>query len=114
MKNIIVYGSLRFGQFNWEWFLKESAKYKGTITLDGYNLHSLGAYPFATIGSGRLIADIFSVPEGLFNRINAMELGAGYYISEIKIKGKSHFIWLYPEERVNGHPLIPSGDWTKK
>lgn len=112
MNRIAVYGSLRKGEYNYSAFSKwHDMVHTGTHTVDGFDLYSLGAYPAATLGDGKLIVDTFEVDDRCFNQINGMELGAGYYAHTININGDDHIIWLqrsgYEERKVE------SGDWTK-
>lgn len=117
---IAVYGSLRYGEYNYNAF---NSHYKmhhtGTHIVDGLELYSLGAYPACAKGNGKVIVDTFEVTDECFSRIHGMEIGAGYYASTINIDGEPHTIWLmtkgqdaYGWRRLEEEERVESGDWS--
>ena len=78
---ICVYGSLRKGAYNYNRFLQhygeENFTYERTTSIYGYQLYSLGAYPFANRTNNpehELIVDIIECSDNVFKRITGMEM----------------------------------------
>lgn len=119
--NILVYGSLRKGEYNYESYLKnydvDDFKYIKTVKIRGYKLHSLGAYPgIKPIKDEserlkyKLTCDLLSVSKEVHNSIEKMELGANYSM-EYNDYYKA-YIYVY-KGRVLIKNLIPEGDWSE-
>lgn len=112
-RKIAVYGSLRKGEYNYNYFQMRYPEmtYTGTHKVDGFDLFSLGAYPAAVMGDGELVVDTFDVDLDCFSSINRMEIGAAYYAHTVDIDGEPHTIWL--QQHGNEKRKVESGDWSK-
>ncbi len=111
-KQIVAYGTLRVGEYNYERFSAGITKIVETDkTIKGFIMYDFGSYPvvrrsFSTGNPGFITVDILEVTDETFEDINAMETGAGYVLDVYK----GCYIWIYPSS-VTGLPFIPSGDW---
>jgi len=115
MKHLLVFGSLRKNSkrgYNYQRcgnqeFIKE-------LQLDGFDMYSLGAYPAICKGNGKIKCELHSVDTKTFERINNMELGAGYSALNINLeKNLVATIYTWPEERLkNNYKKVESGDWN--
>lgn len=119
MKRIIVYGSLRLNEYNYN-RLKEQYEdnfnWLKTIKLQGYKLYSLGAYPGIKESKyidNELVCDIIEVSLECYNSIFRMEIGANYECKIIPIEGIDITIYLY-KGTVNENKLIINGDWSNR
>ena len=83
MKTIAVYGSLKAGKYNHP-ILRE-CKMLGTTKVKG-TLYRVGSYP-AIIEEGDNLydAEVYEVPDNIYNAVRSMELGAGYKEVEINV-----------------------------
>ncbi len=108
------YGSLRRGMENYE-PLKEHLHYQFHVWLAGYQLYSLGPYPFA-IRTGsptdKILVEVFEVTNvDTRNTIHQIEMEAGYFMDTIVIDGQLVNIYLY--ENKADYPFVFGGDWVK-
>lgn len=108
------YGSLRRGMENYE-PLKENLRYKFSTWLTGYQLYSLGPYPFAyRTGSptNKILVEVFEVTNlETRNTIHQIEMEAGYFMDTIIIDEQLVNIYLY--ENKADYPFVFGGDWVK-
>jgi len=115
-KKILVYGSLRSGEFNFNRFKEyfpNGIEYIKTTTVKGFDLHSLGSYPGIVKSKDpekELVVDIMHCDNPCYYAINGMELGAGYKNEDVLIEGVPHTIYVY---QGNPNRLVESGDWSK-
>jgi len=109
-KLIAVYGSLRKGEYNYS---SRDLNYIKTVTIPGFDLFSLGAYPGIRPGEGNLVIDIMECDVQTKQGIDRMEIRAGYSAESINIDGLNCTIYVYKHD-VNPDQLVESGDWTKR
>lgn len=116
MSNILVYGSLR----------RHSSKgyncdrcgpqhHIRTLTLPGFSLHSLGAYPAIAQTDDPadvLTCELHEVNAQTAARIDGMEVGAGYTPKTIDLPEGPATIYVFPTHRLARAPKIKSGDWV--
>jgi gamma-glutamylcyclotransferase (GGCT)/AIG2-like uncharacterized protein YtfP len=112
-----VYGSLRYGMSNYQYYLS-SSEYKGTFTTKPeYTLHSLSYYPgLKQNGNYSVVMEVYEVSEEVLKNLNRLE---GYYPGEkstfydrIEIDtpwGKA-FTYIYVNE-LSKESIVESGDW---
>lgn len=83
MKTIVVYGSLKNERYNH--YLLEGCKLIGIVKVKG-TLYKMGSYP-ALLEEGDIEydAEVYEVPEDVYDRVQAMELGSGYREKEIAV-----------------------------
>lgn len=117
MKKILVYGSLRKGEYNYKRFLKyypDGLNYLATTTITGYKLYDLGSYPGIRPQDGtELVVDVMEVSDEAYDSITGMERGAGYSVVKETVEGFGEctiYVYDYP---VNEKYLVESGDWSK-
>ena len=115
---VVVYGSLRSGMGNHQYYLSDSV-YKGTFTTEPeYTLHSLSFYPGLKLnGNTSIVMEVYEVDEETLKNLNRLE---GYYPGEkstfydrIEINtpwGKA-FTYIYVNE-LSKDSIVESGDWV--
>jgi gamma-glutamylcyclotransferase (GGCT)/AIG2-like uncharacterized protein YtfP len=115
MNLIAVYGSLRPSEYNYERFKEvyEDIQDLGEETLEGFDLYSLGAYPGIKHGDGTLVVNILRCDDECYDRIENMEIGAGYKPEIVETLQGEATIFVY-KPPVGKKDLIPHGDWTKR
>lgn len=110
--NVFVYGSLRKGMYNYEAF-KHGMEYKDTKTIQGFEMYSLGAYPFVTPNEEEeVVVDHMVVDERTKQQLDRMEFGAGYKAKEIEVDGVKGTIYYFETIRTN-KDKVKNGDWVK-
>lgn len=80
---VLFYGSLRKGEYNYNSFVRrfgaDNYQHINTRTINGFRLHSLGAYPAVVSDENKsIVVDEFLVSPECYNSVRSMELGAGY------------------------------------
>ncbi len=113
-----VYGSLRSGMSNYQYYLSDS-DYKGTFTTEPeYTLHSLDYYPGLKLnGNTSIVMEVYEVNEETLKNLNRLE---GYcpgekstFYDRIEINtpwGKA-FTYIYVKE-LSKDSIVESGDWV--
>lgn len=117
MKKILVYGSLRKGEYNYKRFkgyFGEGLNYLATTTITGYKLYDLGSYPGIRPEAGKeLVVDVMEVSDEAYDAITGMERGAGYSVAKETVEDHGEctiYVYNYP---VSENHLVESGDWSK-
>ena len=111
---MLFFGSLRKNSkrgYNFNRCGKQT--YIETITLDGFDMYSLGPYPAICKGDGKIVCELHSVDERTFLSISGMERGAGYTEEVLKVGDIDASIWMMPADRLkkSGKPKVENGDW---
>jgi len=114
-KKILVYGSLRKGEYNYKRFksmFKDGLKYIETLNIQGFRLYDLGSYPGIkeTPTDTTLVVDVMECDPACYASIYGMEIGANYVAKNIVINNEDHTIYVY---QGSTHKLVESGDWSK-
>jgi gamma-glutamylcyclotransferase (GGCT)/AIG2-like uncharacterized protein YtfP len=108
------YGSLRRGMSYYEEF-KQGLNYQYSLWLKGYDLYSLGPYPFAVKTddpNSKIMIEVMKIEDpNIEKRIFQIEKDAGYYYEDILIHNKKAGIFLY--KNAANYPLVSHGDWVK-
>lgn len=110
--DILVYGSLRKGEYNNPYFNMEYVK---TFELPGFKMYSLGYYPGikeSNKKTDKIVVDHFRVTPESFRRITNMELSAGYSLKKVNVNNKDYWIYIY-NGYVNEEDRVKDGDWCK-
>jgi len=114
-----VYGSLRSGMSNHQYYLSNS-EYKGIFSTEPeYTLHSLSYYPGLKLnGNTSVVMEVYEVDEETLNTLNRLE---GYrpnekstFYDRIEINtpwGKA-FTYIYVNE-LSKDSIVESGDWCE-
>lgn len=115
MKHILVFGSLRqkskrgynFNRFGGQAFVKP-------VTLEGYEMYDLGAYPTICEGNGTIQCELHTVEDAPFKNIQRMEAGAGYAEKTVMVDGIEATIFVWDKAKIQryGIPRVESGDWN--
>jgi len=107
------YGSLRKGMNLYEKF-EFDLQYKFSAWLPGYELYSLGPYPFAVQTknpASKILVEVMQVTNPFTDqKIFDIERDAGYHLLEIEIK--KQFVGIYLFEQVTNYPKVLHGDWV--
>ena len=107
------YGSLRRGMPLYQQY-QSHLEYQFSVWLKGFELYSLGPYPYAIRSSdpsSKILVEIFWIEdERTRYEIQEIELQAGYVLEEIEVRGTNSRIFLFSK---NGNdPKVLSGDWV--
>ncbi len=86
---IAVYGSIKKGKHNHRWL--EGAEMLGETTVRGTMYLVSGSYPvlmedvsmFEDEGEHEYVAEVYDVPEDVYERIKRIEIGAGYTVRKV-------------------------------
>ncbi len=108
-KLCLFYGSLKSTGYNFNRFFGQ--KLLKDITLQGYDLYSLGQYPAACKGQGSIKVELHEIEEDTYESIQSMERGAGYEESFIELDGVKASIFLMNPEHLEGRSKVENGDW---
>jgi gamma-glutamylcyclotransferase (GGCT)/AIG2-like uncharacterized protein YtfP len=114
IKHGLFYGSLRKVEgYNFGRCGKQ--KYIKTLTLDGYDLYSLGAYPAVVDGKGKVVVELHEIPNAqTAEYIRQMELGAGYEERVVNVDDVDAYLYVYKgNNRLNPELKVEHGDWSK-
>lgn len=107
------YGSLRRGMRLHNQF-KCDLHYSHSIWLKGYDLYSLGNYPFAVRSSDpsrKILIEVTRILNAETEKsIYDIEIAAGYYAEKIQVGDDLVTIFLF--EEVANNMRIDSGDWV--
>jgi gamma-glutamylcyclotransferase (GGCT)/AIG2-like uncharacterized protein YtfP len=107
------YGSLRRGMRLYDQY-KLSLKYLNSVWLQGFDLYSLGNYPYAIRSENqknKILVEIFEITnKETEQEIINIEIEAGYVIEEILIDGEVIKIFLF--ENSTNDRKVDSGDWV--
>lgn len=131
---ILVYGTLRKKQYNYERirhvFGKNSLIYIGDTRLDYHRMYDLGNYPAIIPGGSKsIVVELMFCNDDVYKAINEMETSAGYskdsQVIWVKISNntlRTAWLNLYTAspklittimKEKDRFPLIESGDWVK-
>lgn len=109
---VAVYGSLRKGLGNHQ--VLGNSQHIGNTRLSGFYMHSFGAYPYITHGSGTITAEVYAVEsEQVAQSLDWLEGYPEFYDRE-QVQTEYGMAWVYfiDNENNNMHPLVPDGDWV--
>lgn len=120
MKRIAVYGSLRKGDYNYDRCIP-NAEVIEQVELQGWEMYDLGSYPAIVRGDGTVLFDIMDVTDEHYDRVESMELGAGYIAETVTLKGASEATLFYMKDEALAQyeswsrqvKLVESGDWIE-
>ena len=115
---VAVYGSLRSGMGNHQYYLSDS-EYKGKFTTEpNYSLYSLSFYPGLKLnGNHSVVMEVYEVDEKTLTNLNRLE---GYYPGEkstfydrieINTPWGRAFTYIYVNE-LSKESIVESGDWV--
>ena len=116
---VAVYGSLRKGLHNHS--LLEDATFLGSERIKGFNMHSLGSFPFITTrGStdkSEITIEVYEVTPAEFRRLDTLEGYPSFY--DRTLVDTSHGqAWIYFIDKDGSYSTVRNervtdGDWLK-
>ena len=115
---VAVYGSLRSGMGNHQYYLSDS-EYKGTFSTEPeYTLHSLSYYPGLKLdGNTSIVMEVYEVDEETLKNLNRLEgyrpgeTSTFYDRIEINTPWGRAFTYIYVNE-LSKDSIVESGDWV--
>lgn len=117
-KTIFVYGTLKRGFYNHDYMMKGKSKFIGTARTANLAMVSAagGSYPIAYPEKGSsIVGEVFTVDDKVFNRLEGMELGAGYkrVTKNIWVDGKKMeaIMWIHENRPKYGTMYVSDGNW---
>lgn len=109
---IFVYGSLRYKQGNSHWMT--NAQLVGNCCLEGYQLYSLGHYPGAVPGEGKIYGEVYRIDAVILSELDALRINDGEYRRQL-VATPFGSAWMYIYQRaVDKLPCITSGNWLEQ
>jgi len=115
---VAVYGSLRKGFGNHEWFLKKPDDFAvpcGETTLAGFALYDLGAFPGAVYAAGETIrCEVYAVGPATLAALDRLEGHPSFYRREQieSLSGATMETYVYRGD-TDRRALVPGGDWSE-
>lgn len=116
---VFVYGSLREGFGNHEYYLSNATRIDGTYVLDGARMYSFGAFPGVVLGGSATVkGEVYLVNSDELEALDRLE-GVPYMyvrkVCRVRCGGSARnvFVYLYARD-CSGCPLVPSGDWADR
>ena len=122
---IFVYGSLRRGEHNHDVWFRDRAMHVADGCIHGAELVNLGQYccivPVADL-TETVKGEVYDVPADLFQRIETMEVSAGYVRRAVAVRregGESAdlaaeaYFFARPGS-IADRPRLKSGDWRQR
>jgi len=92
---------------------KSNLHYQYSAWLSGYDLYSLGNYPYAVKSSDpthKILVEVMDVSDAETERnIYTLEIDAGYYADKIRVG--DDFVTIFLFEQPANNLRIVSGDW---
>lgn len=123
--HVFVYGTLRQGESNWAWALKDKAKFLGSAVTKG-RLYHLGGFPGFRFSQDNddfdVYGEVFEVDDATLKVLDRLEgVDHGFYNREQvlvtylndKVEDDAPtkvYIYVYGNQPKE-HNLIRSGDW---
>ncbi|MBL7871645.1 MAG: gamma-glutamylcyclotransferase [Cyclobacteriaceae bacterium] len=108
------YGSLRRGMKLYTTF-KSALEYQYSFWLHGYHLFALTDYPCAVKSSSptnKILIEVMKINDtDVAKEIFEIEIAAGYFYEDIKIKNTPVGIFLF--ESGANYKRVEHGDWVK-
>jgi len=132
---LLVYGSLRPGQYNFDRFFGKLSKNRidnpetevdfiCSVILSGYKMYTIGKAPYPVVIYGKpedeIECDLLLIDENSYNNIRLMEEEAGYNEDKVDVKfeeSKNSFeanVFVYGDSiNLDKYQRIESGNWNQ-
>ena len=115
MINVLVYGTLRHGMGNNDYFLDRSKPLR-TLRISGFVMKDLGAFPAIHEGDGEITVEYFRIDKATLAELDRLE-GHPVFYRRIEVVvnelGISAYIYVMSADRIDGRKTISSGDWIE-
>jgi gamma-glutamylcyclotransferase (GGCT)/AIG2-like uncharacterized protein YtfP len=110
---IAVYGTLRRGGGLHEAYRLDELDMLARETLKGFDMYSLGAYPYVVQGDGEITVELYNADIVTAYQIERMERGAGYQVQAVSTsQGEATIFYMTPEE--DARLQNPENSWFSK
>lgn len=106
---VAVYGSLRKGMGNHR--LLTSAELMTTERISGFEMYSLGGYPFIRPGEGDITIEVYVVDTHTFKRLDQLEGFPSFYNRKL-VKTSVGSAWIYFIDQPGNPYRVQDGDWV--
>lgn len=121
-RHVFVYGTLRQGQTNDIGRLRPAPRFVGVASVRGTLFH-LGLYPGVVLGGAGVVrGEVYEISRALERRLDLIEEVSPEESSseyrrrfiEVRVAGRTLECLVYEinPRRVQGRPVISSGDWV--
>ena len=113
---IAVYGTLRKAGRLYDDYL-HGLEPLSTEVQNGWDMYSLGSYPYITSGKGQITVEVYEMPLHRAVVLINMEMGAGYAMGSVATEVGDAVIfhmdrWTHTQiQERSKYPLVDSGDW---
>ena len=110
---LFVYGTLKRGLTNHG--MLQAAPFLEEVWLDGLNLHDLGPFPMAVIGTGRLQGELYRIAPTLLPALDRFEGAPRLYRRQPWPLWDGRWVWIYlgQPRQVRHSPRLPHGIWPR-
>lgn len=111
---VAVYGSLRKGKGNHRILDNDRTEYLGTTRVSGFDMYSLGSYPFITDGDGEITVEVYRVSDIVTaQRLDTLE-GYPTFYNRKQVQTEYGLAWIYfiNDFDVSRYQPVPGGDWV--
>lgn len=110
---VAVYGSLREGLHNHP--VLGDSQWVDTVVIEGFDMHSYGAYPYITDGARSVVAELYRVvaPQDA-SALDSLE-GYPHFYDRRQVDTTHGKAWIYfiNNEDNSHHDLVEDGDWVE-
>jgi len=116
---VAVYGSLRKGLHNHG--LLKDATFLGSERIKGFNMHSLGSFPFVTTrgatSESEITIEVYEVTPAEFRRLDMLEGYPSFY-DRMLVQTSYGQAWIYFIDQDGSYSTVQNervqdGDWYK-
>lgn len=114
MNKLFVYGTLKSGHGNWNYYLNNNSKFLGKEVIKGkFTMVSLGGYPGVIPHNieNEIHGEVYEVSDEVYKGIERLE-GYPHYYGRISVETTHGTAEMYIlDERYLNHPIVKSGNW---
>lgn len=107
---VAVYGSLRKGLGNHR--LLEHCEQLSVERLEGWDMHSLHAFPAIVKGDSSITIELYEVCEDTFARLDMLEGYPSFY-DRTQVDTSLGKSWIYYHHEKPNNQKVMSGDWSE-
>ena len=113
-KLVAVYGSLRAGLHNH--CVLNGAEKVGNTSISGYDMFSLGGFPYVLRGDGKITIEVYNVTnDNTLDDLDCLEGYPTFYDRDDAVAtefGTASMYFMH-NHYTAGNPAVESGDWVK-
>ena len=111
---VAVYGTLREGQGNWNWALRNRSEKMGEAEISGFQMYSTGGFPAVVHATDEDVIkiEVYEVDDEVFADLDRLEGYPTMYTRE-QVDTEYGPAWLYIWNSSTARlQLLPEGDWV--